>query len=85
MPEDWNESEGALRKTFVFRNFLSAFTFITEIAEISDLAEHSSGWGTSSHKVKVRLTTRNQGICKVTQLNLEQAEKIDTIYQNFRK
>lgn len=85
MPEDWKETDGMLLKTFVFRNFISAFTFITDIAEISDLAEHSSGWGASSHKVKVRLTTRNQGICEVTQHNRGQAEKIDTIYQNFRK
>jgi 4a-hydroxytetrahydrobiopterin dehydratase len=80
---DWEEKNNYLVKTFTFRNFISAFMFMTEVAALAEKMAHHPWWENSYHVVTIRLTTHDAGDT-VTREDHEMAGKIDEIYNRMR-
>ena len=75
--EDWSLKEGKLRKQFIFHDFLTAFRFMTLVAEEAEKLDHHPDWCNSYNKVTIELTTHSAD--GLTVLDFSLAEKIESI------
>ncbi len=76
----WNRSPSNLSRTFEFKDFVSAFAFMTRVAFEAEKMGHHPDWSNSYNKVSISLSTHDQGHT-VTQKDEELARLIDEIYQ----
>lgn len=74
---DWTQSDGALHRTFKFRNFREAFGFMAESALIAEKQNHHPEWSNVYNKVDVKLTSHDVG--GITDRDFDLAGKMDTI------
>ncbi len=60
---DWVELEGrdAVKKTFVFGDFVAAWGFMTRVAFAAERADHHPEWSNAYNKVEITLTTHDAG------------------------
>lgn len=80
--EGWADVPGrdAIAKTFRFKNFRSAFGFMTEAALVAEKMDHHPEWANVYGKVEVTLTTHSaQGL---TQLDVALAKKMNEIAES---
>jgi 4a-hydroxytetrahydrobiopterin dehydratase len=57
----WVERNGALERTFVFRDFSEAFAFMTRVALIAERMGHHPAWTNTYNTVVIRLNTHDAG------------------------
>ena len=57
----WKIENGKLVKTFVFKNFIQAFGWMTQVAMHSEKLIHHPEWFNVWNKVEVALTTHDVG------------------------
>ena len=59
----WVVEDGgqAIGKTFVFKDFVAAFGFMTRVALVAEKMDHHPEWENVYRRVKVRLTTHSAG------------------------
>lgn len=78
MLTNWSEnSEGALEKTFKFKNFSSAFAFMARVALLAEKADHHPDWSNSYNSVTIVLVTHDKG--GVTQKDVDLASAIEAL------
>ena len=58
---DWNETDGALERTFEFASFPEAIAFVNRLAELAEGANHHPDIAVSYRRVTVRWTTHSAG------------------------
>ena len=78
---NWKEESNALIGHFQFDNFSVAFSFMTQIALLSEKMNHHPDWSNCWNKVDIRLSTHDAGNI-VTNKDRELAEAIDHIITN---
>jgi 4a-hydroxytetrahydrobiopterin dehydratase len=78
----WIEQDNKLCRTFIFDDFQDAFSFMTKVAEVADQMNHHPWWANVYNKVEIELTTHDAGN-KVTQKDLDLAEAIDAIFDEY--
>jgi 4a-hydroxytetrahydrobiopterin dehydratase len=78
----WKEEDDKLKRTFVFRDFKSAFAFMTKVASLADRLDHHPWWANAYNKVDFELSTHDAGN-KVTDKDRKLAESIDTIFADM--
>jgi 4a-hydroxytetrahydrobiopterin dehydratase len=78
MSSGWTEQDGALRRTFTFKNFSEAFAFMTRVALLAEKRGHHPDWSNSWNKVDISLTTHDAG-STVTDNDREMAAAIDAV------
>ena len=73
----WAAAEGrdAIVKTFVFKDFVSAFGFMTQIALIAERMDHHPEWSNVYNRVQVLLATHVSG--GVTERDVTLAQAMD--------
>ena len=78
----WSEVEGedALQKTFKFRNFISAFGFMTKVALYAEKWNHHPEWFNVYNRVDVRLTTHDAD--GLTELDVKLARQMDKLQED---
>lgn len=74
----WTEENNSLIKTFVFKDFVSAFGFMTSVALVAEKMNHHPNWSNVYNKVSFSLNTHDAGD-KVTDKDHMLAEAIDKI------
>ncbi len=74
----WEEKNNLLTKTFEFKNFQEAFSFMTRVAFLSEAMNHHPNWSNVYNKVTIDLTTHDAGNI-VTEKDRKLAEAIDKI------
>ena len=76
LPE-WHVDHGTqeLGRVFVFKDFKSAFEFMTLCAQYAEEIDHHPDWSNSWNKVRVELTTHSAG--GLTTLDLQLAKAMD--------
>ncbi len=79
MAEGWERKGERLVKTFEFRDFGEAVAFTVRVAMLAEKLNHHPDISLSWNRVKVKLTTHSEG--RVTQRDLEMAEKIDKLLE----
>ena len=74
----WREENNSLKKTFQFKNFIEAFSFMTRVALIAEKMNHHPSWTNVYNKVEITLNTHDAGDV-VTDKDRKLAEKIDEV------
>lgn len=57
----WKEENNSLSKSFEFKNFIEAFSFMTKVAMIAEKMNHHPEWRNVYNKVDIVLTTHDEG------------------------
>lgn len=78
----WKEENNELVGYFEFKNFSSAFGFMTQVALLAEKINHHPDWRNCWNKVEIRLTTHDKGNI-ITQKDLDLAEGISNLYSTF--
>jgi len=78
----WKEEDDKLKRTFVFKDFKSAFAFMTKVAAVADRLDHHPWWSNGYNKVEFELSTHDAGD-KVTDKDKHLADSIDAIYADM--
>ncbi len=71
----WDTTENAITKTFVFKNFVEAFGFMTQSAIVAEKMNHHPEWSNVYKTVNVTLTTHDAG--GLTELDIKLAKFMD--------
>lgn len=79
--KNWKIVDEKLQQVFVFRDFIQAFGFMTQVAIVAEKMNHHPEWSNVYKTVTVDLTTHSEGL--ITQLDAELAEKMDEIFDQI--
>ncbi len=75
----WIEENNQLKRTFLFKDFKTAFAFMTEVAAIAEEKNHHPCWTNEYNKVEIFLSTHDKGNV-VTQKDYDLASAIDIAF-----
>jgi len=76
-PPGWRLDNDALRRDFVFADFVEAFGFMARVALVAEAMNHHPDWSNSWNRVTVSLTTHDVGA--VTDNDVRLAERINQL------
>ncbi len=74
----WHEENNRLHKTFTFRDFSEAFSFMTRVALLAEQHNHHPYWTNVWNKVDIYLNTHDAGNI-VTEKDHALAKAIDAL------
>ena len=74
---DWLVRNQKLNKTFVFKGFIDAFAFMTQVALIAEKMNHHPEWRNVYNKVEVDLVTHDSN--GITKLDIALATKMEQL------
>ena len=78
----WIHENNQINRSFKFRNFVHAFSFMTEVAFAAERLEHHPKWTNVYNTVDVSLSTHDAGNI-VTEKDWKLAKDIDLIYEKY--
>jgi 4a-hydroxytetrahydrobiopterin dehydratase len=78
--KEWKHEEKSISREFKFRDFISAFSFMTAVALQAEKLNHHPEWKNVYNTVHIQLSTHDAG--GLTELDLKLAALIDKIYNN---
>jgi 4a-hydroxytetrahydrobiopterin dehydratase len=73
----WDDSYGALERTFEFESFAEAVAFVNRVAELAEAENHHPDIAISYKKVTLRWTTHSAG--GITERDRELAARSDAL------
>ena len=76
----WKEENNQLRRSFEFKNFVEAFTFMTAVAFAAEKMGHHPTWTNVYNKVDIQLFT-HEAKDSVTDKDVKLSKEIDSIYK----
>ena len=74
----WKEENNSLTRSFKFKNFIEAWSFMTKVAMVAEKMNHHPEWSNVYNKVDITLTTHDKGNT-ITEKDRELAKKIDEL------
>lgn len=74
----WVEENNKLTATFTFKNFIEAFSFMTQVALIAEKMNHHPNWSNVYNTVNIELTTHDAGNI-ITEKDRELAQAITAL------
>ncbi len=74
---EWKIDGEFISKTFVFKDFIEAFGFMSKVAICAEKSEHHPNWSNVYNKVEIKLSTHDAG--GLTIKDFELAKKIDQL------
>lgn len=74
----WQEENGKLTRSFEFKNFVEAFSFLTKVAIEAEKAQHHPQITNVYNKVTLSLSTHDAGD-KITQKDHDLARQINSL------
>jgi 4a-hydroxytetrahydrobiopterin dehydratase len=74
----WIEEDNQLKKTFEFKDFVSAFGFMSQVALIAEKMDHHPNWSNVYNQVEICLSTHDAGHV-VTEKDRKLADAIDDL------
>lgn len=79
----FTEEENCLKANFKFEDFITAFSFMTEVAFWAEKQAHHPNWTNVYNTVKIELTTHDAGNT-VTSKDHKLAKKITQLYAKYQ-
>ena len=76
----WTLKSDAIFRSFVFKDFIAAFSFMTSVAIIAEKNDHHPNWDNVYNKVNISLSTHEAG--GLTGQDFSLATKIDEVYSS---
>ena len=73
----WAQDEQGLHRQFQFENFVQAWAFMNEVAQLAELHDHHPDWSNSSNKVDITLISHDKK--QVTERDFRLADAIDKL------
>jgi len=73
----WSINHGKLRKTFVFKDFVSAFGFMSSVALVAEKLNHHPEWSNAYNKVMIDLITHE--VKGISARDFDLAQKIEDL------
>ncbi len=73
--EQWSIEAAKLHKHYKFKDFVTAFGFMSQVALVAERMNHHPEWFNVYNRVEVKLTTHDSG--GVTQLDIDLAKAMD--------
>jgi len=73
----WIIDNKMIKKEFKFDDFIDAFGFMSKVALLSEKMDHHPDWQNTYNKVKINLTTHDEG--GITTKDIKLAESIDKL------
>ena len=80
----WIEEDNQLKRTFLFKDFKTAFTFMSKVAQLSEKLQHHPLWINEYNKVDIYLYTHDDGNI-VTDKDRKLALGIDKLFNEITK
>ena len=74
----WEKQNNKLYKKFIFKDFSSAFSFMTQVAMIAEKIDHHPTWTNTWNSVEIWLSTHDAGNV-ITEKDENFARLIDAI------
>jgi len=74
----WKEQDNKLTRTIEFKDFVSAFGFMSKVAIVAEKMNHHPNWSNVYNKVSFELTTHDAGNM-VTEKDRTLAKAIDDL------
>jgi len=74
----WKEQNNKLCRTFQFKDFVEAFSFMTRVALIAEKMDHHPNWSNTYNTVTIELCTHDAGNV-VTEKDHQLANAIDKV------
>ena len=74
----WKETSNQLVRSFEFKDFIQAFSFMTKVAIAAEKMNHHPEWSNVYNKVEIRLSTHDAGNI-VTEKDRKLASEIDKL------
>jgi 4a-hydroxytetrahydrobiopterin dehydratase len=75
----WKEVNNKLQRSFVFKDFVEAFTFMTKVAFAAEKMGHHPNWSNVYNKVDIMLFTHDAND-SITDKDVKLSEEIDKIF-----
>lgn len=79
----WTETNNKLKRTFNFKDFSTAFGFMTQVALAAEKMEHHPLWTNVYSRVEISLSTHDAGDI-ITEKDRKLSKIIDDIYSDYR-
>lgn len=76
----WKEENNQLKRSFEFKDFAGAFSFMTEVAFAAEKMNHHPTWTNVYNKVDIRLFTHDAGN-SITEKDKKLSKEIDRIFK----
>jgi 4a-hydroxytetrahydrobiopterin dehydratase len=80
----WIEENNQLKRNFLFKDFKTAFAFMTKVAAIAEEMNHHPVWTNEYNKVDISLATHSTGNI-VTDKDRKLALAIDKAFEEIAK
>ena len=77
----WKEEHNTLTRTFKFKNFSQAFSFMTQVAIEAEKLNHHPNWSNEYNVVKINLSTHDAGNI-ITKKDRQLAKAIDCLLED---
>jgi 4a-hydroxytetrahydrobiopterin dehydratase len=78
----WKEVNNQLYRSFEFKDFVEAFTFMTKVAFAAEKMNHHPNWSNVYNKVEIRLFTHDANDA-VTEKDVRLSKEIDRIFEKY--
>ena len=75
---NWKEEDNTLTRSFKFKNFIEAWSFMTKVAMVAEKMNHHPVWINDYNTVNITLTTHDKGNT-ITDKDRELAKRIDEL------
>ncbi|GAB4408321.1 MAG: 4a-hydroxytetrahydrobiopterin dehydratase [Bacteroidia bacterium] len=73
----WQYADQGIEKSFVFRDFVAAFGFMSRVALLAEKADHHPDWSNVYNRVHIRLSTHEAG--GLTRRDFDLAAQIEAL------
>jgi 4a-hydroxytetrahydrobiopterin dehydratase len=75
--DHWCLSDNRLERQFVFKDFIEAFGFMSQVALLAETMNHHPEWSNVYNRVEIFLTTHDAG--GITERDFALADRIDQL------
>ena len=79
----WKEENNQLQRSFEFKDFVEAFTFMTQVAFAAEKMNHHPNWTNVYNKVDIKLFTHDAKNT-ITEKDVKLSKEIDRIFDNLK-
>jgi len=79
----WKEDDNKLKASFEFKDFIEAFSFMTEVAFHAEKQDHHPNWKNVWNTVDFELNTHDAGNT-VTEKDHKLAKAISDVYKKYK-
>lgn len=76
----WKEVNNQLQRSFEFKDFVEAFTFMTKVAFAAEKMNHHPNWSNVYNKVDIQLFT-HEAKDRITEKDIKLSKEIDKIFK----